>query len=282
MDNNENDVQKKLVLYNEHNILLKSDDINNILARFKINKKINSLELWQKAFAHKSYSKNNKKKQYLYDFEANKTSKCIEIQEDSNERLEWLGDGIIQAISAAYLSKRYPDQDEGFLTKTRSKIVKTESLYKLAKFISIEKYILMSYHVEFECNGRNNPRILEDAFEAFIGALYNDFDKNNNNYSGFSTCYKFFINIIQSGGLDIPQLILTDDNYKDQLMRFYQKEFNGKYPIYYELQDSSKKSFTMCVNDPEGKLVGTGVARSKKEAEQKAAKQALEYFNTLK
>lgn len=292
LDTDNNEI-KKIQIHNINNILLKSEDINNILHKYGIKKEINNLELWQKAFVHKSYALNNKKRIDSSDCASDTTDDLdnninlddyVNIQEESNERLEWLGDGIIQAITAAYLWKRFPKQDEGFLTKIRSKMVKTNSLSNLAKFIGLDKFILMSHHVEHECNGRNNPRILEDTFEAFIGAMYNEFDKNGKNYCGFPYCYKFFITLIESGGIDIPKLIMNDDNYKDRLMRYYQKEFNGKFPLYYDSPDENignKKFFTMCVNDINGKLVGTGTARSKKEAEQKAAKQALEFFGLI-
>lgn len=290
MSDNDNQDIKKMQMYNKNNILLKSDDINNILHKYSIKKNIKNLELWQKAFVHKSYALNNKKRIDSSDNSNNDSDSnnslenYIDIQEESNERLEWLGDGIIQAITAAYLWKRFPKQDEGFLTKIRSKIVKTNSLSNLAKIIGLDKYIIMSYHVEHECNGRNNPRILEDTFEAFIGALYNEFDKNSDNYGGYPYCYKFFISLIENGGIDIPKIIMNDDNYKDRLMRYYQKEFNGKFPVYYDLPNSNignKKIFTMCVNNVNDILVGTGTARSKKEAEQKAAKQALEFFGLI-
>ena len=173
------------------------------------------------------------------------------------------------------------DQDEGFLTKTRSKLVKTETLAKLCLNIKLDKYIVMSQHVELICNGRKNARILEDTFEAFIGALLND----NADSCGYLLCYEFITKLIEDN-IDLTELILKDDNYKDQLMRYFQKIFNGKFPKYYQecitstINDNGtiNKKFHMYVLDPAGHKIGTGVARSKKDAEQKAAKDALNHY----
>ncbi len=303
-----NEEEKKVYpIYNPTNIWLEKKHIQAILNQTDIKNKIGDLSIYQKAFVHISYSKNSKKnKKFLYSNNQNPNNviigtvdnpnptrmggnsdsdnehdynDCLPIQNESNERLEWLGDGILQSVIASYLWKRYPKQDEGFLTKTRSKLVKTESLARLAKHYGLEKYIIMSQYVEQACNGRANSHILEDTFEALIGALYVDFGSKNES-AGYTICHKFIINTIEAV-VDLTDLILYDDNYKDQLMRFYQKNFNGKYPIYTEeLRNEENKSFQMYVTHPvTNKIVGRGKAQSKKKAEQLSAKQALSYFN---
>ena len=231
-----NDSDKKVYyLYNASNIYIDNEIINNILKAHNINQTINNLKIWQKAFVHKSYSKNTKRKKnekYLdYNSDENELLEgIIPLQEESNETLEWLGDSILQSIVAVYLYKRFPDQDEGFLTKMRSKLVKTESLAKLSAYLGLESYIIMSQHVEVNCNGRKNSRILEDTFEAFIGAMFLDLGCENNSV-GYDICSRFIITIIENA-IDITELILHDDNYKDQLMRYCQKMFNGYFPKY--------------------------------------------------
>ena len=281
--------KKHYSVYNATNQLIELSDIDNILLKHGINQRAINLNTWQQAFVHKSYSKNSKKKKsdkyYYSDSDSDlDLSDIVPLQEKSNETLEWLGDGIIQGVVAMYLWKRFPNQDEGFLTKTRSKLVKTESLSKLCQYLQLEKYIIMSQHVEIVCNGRKNSRILEDTFEAFIGAMMIDFGTDNN-ARGYELCSKFIIKVIEEA-IDITELILKDDNYKDQLMRYFQKEFNGKFPKYY--QDSistitndngtTTKRFHMYVQDVNGNKIGTGQARSKKEAEQRAAKNALHHY----
>ena len=208
----------------------------------------------------------------------------MQLQNDSNEVLEWLGDGVLQSVAAIYLYKRYKSQREGFLTKIRSKLVKTESLSKLALYLNFDKYLIVSKHVEIICNGRKNARILEDAFEAFIGAMMTDFGEKNEAI-GFNICNTFIRTIIEKQ-IDITELIMNDDNFKDQLMRYYQKQYNGKFPIYEQKMlitsvgenGISNKKFHMFVRDINSIIIGEGIARSKKEAEQKAAHAALMHF----
>jgi ribonuclease-3 len=275
-------------IYNPNNILVEKRDIHHILLKAGIKNKVNDIAIWRRAFTHSSYSLNSKKNRKYNGFldqldivedENADYSNCLEIQEESSERLEWLGDGIIQAVTASYLWKRFSKQDEGFLTKLRSKLVKTDSLSKLAKYYNFEKHLVISKHIEENCNGRNNLHILEDSFEAFIGAMYVDFGENNE-ATGYGICRKFLVHTYESC-VDFTDLIMNDDNYKDQLMRFYQKNFNGKFPIYSEESyDEEKKIFNMCVMHPlTSKIVGRGRANAKKKAEQFAAKNALQFFN---
>ena len=169
----------------------------------------------------------------------------------------------------------------------RSKLVKTETLAKLTNFLGLENYIIMSQHVEVNCNGRRNARILEDTFEAIIGAMFLDLGCENNSI-GYEICSKFIINVIENA-VDITELILHDDNYKDQLMRYCQKNFNGYFPKYVQQEinpienDNGTviKRFKMSVLDHNKEIIGNGIARSKKEAEQKAAKDALNRYGLI-
>ena len=250
------------------------------------------LELYQNAFIHKSYLIDNdfvKNEKYYGNINAlslNDNLHILPLQNKSNETLEWLGDGILQAVSALYLYERFgKDQDEGFLTKLRSKLVKTETLSKLALALGFDKYLIISKHVEIISQGRKNARILEDCFESFIGAMMEDFGKENYG-NGLNIIYKFLINVIEDN-IDIASLILVQDNYKDQLMRYFHKEFDGKFPIYEQTGEVenivnnkgiSYRKFTMCVRDTNGNIIGKGDAKSKKEAEQKAAQNALKNY----
>ena len=292
-DSSNNLIEKKIYpVYNENNFYITKEIIQSILQKGNINREVNNLNIWQQAFVHKSYCKNNdfKKNEKFYgsidsiNINDNKNINILPLQNDSNEVLEWLGDGIIQSVAAIYLYKRFKNQREGFLTKIRSKLVKTESLSKLALYLGFDKYLIISKHIEIICNGRKNSRILEDCFEAFIGAMMNVFGAKNEE-EGFSVCNTFIINIIEQK-IDITELIINDDNFKDQLMRFYQKKYNGKFPIYEQKtiitttneNGIQSKKFHMFVRDNDNNIIGEGIARSKKEAEQKAAKAALMYF----
>jgi dsRNA-specific ribonuclease len=150
-------------VYNENNFYITKEIIQSILKKADINIKINNLNLWQQAFIHKSYCKNNdflKNEKFYgnidaFDIENSDYKHIMRLQDDSNEVIEWLGDGIIQSVVAIYLYQRYNNQREGFLTKIRSKLVKTETLSKLALALHFDRYLIISKHIEIICNGRN-------------------------------------------------------------------------------------------------------------------------------
>ena len=283
------DNKKIYPVYNENNNYLEISDIEAIYKKAGIKIAPKCLKLYQTAFNHKSYDKNSdfsKNEKYFGNINAlqENNQNIMPLHEESSEVLEWLGDGILQAISAIYLYKRYSDnQKEGFLTKLRSKLVKTETLAKLALVLGLDKHLIISKHVEVICQGRNNSRILEDCFEAFLGAMMEDIGKDKYEY-GFKIIYEFITNLIEKF-IDISSLIQKDDNYKDQLMRYFQKEFNGKCPEYEQISEKNEtnakgityREFTMCIRN-NNKIIGEGCAKSKKEAEQKAAQNALRHF----
>ena len=279
-------------VYNDSNFLISNDEIKDILKEGGLNEKINNLKLWQQAFIHKSMFKGSdftKNKKYFGNIEGQlpvaENVNILDLQESSNEVLEWLGDGFIQSIIALYLYERYPGNNEGFLTKIRSRLVKTETLSKLALALNFDKYMIISKHVEIICTGRRNSKLLEDCFEAFLGAMLYDFKTNKGIAEAYQLVSKFLITVIEKN-IDITDLILKDDNYKDQLMRYFQKEFNGEYPKYEQLSvennissvGASNRKFRTCVKDLDGNIIGEGIAKAKRESEQKAAENALKHY----
>ena len=276
--------------FNENNIAITKKDINNIFKKVNINLKINNLNLYQKAFTHISYSR----KKNMEQLEKNKNLKLaekpdnvIDLQPFSYERLEFLGDSILGAIVTTYLFKRYQLQNEGFMTKLKTKLVNTKALYEFALYLGLSKFILLSYQVEFKNNGRTSKNILEDVFEALIGAIYLDFNSNKQlakynfnimSYSGpgYQVCEKFIINIIESE-VDLERLILKDTNYKDRLLRFYQHNYQVT-PTYKEInigKSINNKLYTMAVLDKRNIVISSASHKTKKKAEQKASKLAL-------
>lgn len=283
MSSSNSNAKSGVGLYNKNNRLIDKKVINEILEQAGIKHRIHDLAIWQSAFIHNSYSRKCKlNKIYNRDLpqpiDDDVPEDCLPLQEESNERMEWLGDSILKSILTTYLFNRFPTQDEGFLTKLRSRIEKTGSLSVLATYYGLDKYIMMSEYLEKSCNGRTNKKILEDTFESFIGAMYRDFGHKDHSI-GFKICEEFVVSTIEKC-LDLTTLIMTEDNYKDVLMRLYHKKFNGKFPVYYEIaKDEEAKTFTMAVKHPvSGKIVGQAVAPSKKQAEQNAAQFAIKYF----
>ena len=276
--------------YNFNNKLLKNNDIQNLLNNFDINQNINNLDLYQSAFIHKSYCKKNPEDLGENVQIAEKPEGALELFDSQNERLEFLGDSVLSTTVAAYLYERYPDEDEGFMTRMRTKLVNGETLYYFAKELNFGDFILISRHVEDKCNGRDSIKILEDCFEAFLGAMFldfneNEFDRSLDFYSGmgFQVCQKFIINLIEDK-IDFSNLIINDYNYKDQVLRYFQQTFHHA-PKYKEILAEGPphdRTFTIGILDSHGEIISEGTGRSKKKAEQLASKNALLKFGVIK
>ena len=166
--------------YNFNNKLITEDDVKKILLAYDINYDINDLSIYQKAFVHKSYSKKNPLDIGEDVTIAEKPEGALELFDYDNEVLEFLGDSVLGVIVAKYLFDRFPKEHEGFLTKMRSKLVRGEMLGSLAKMLNFGEFLIISRHIEDKCDGRNSESILEDSFEAFLGAMFLDFNETDN------------------------------------------------------------------------------------------------------
>jgi len=271
----------KLNPFNLKNKLITKEEVIRILKEYDIEEEIHNLEYYQRAFIHKSYIKKENKDDVELE---EKPEDCLDLQETSNERLEYLGDAILSATVASYLYERFPNEEEGFMTRIRTKLVNGEMLGSLADKMDLNEHLVISRHVEEKCNGRNSVKILEDIFESFIGAIYLDFNETEvehprlDFYSGlgFQICQVFIISIIEKF-VDFSDLILNDYNYKDQLMRYFQQKFKHT-PKYKEILiegPPNNRSFTMCVMKNDNTVLAYGKEKSKKKAEQLASKNAL-------
>ena len=151
-----------------------------------------------------------------------------------NERLEYLGDAILSTIVAEYLFKKYPSQNEGFLTKMRSKIVKRQTLNKLATEMGLD-IILSSYS-----QGRMSKSMLGNAFEALVGAIYLE--------KGFVRTRDYMINEVLLKHLDIHSLESKDDNFKSQLLEWGQKNNVGiDYKLISKFKQDKRDRFKVAV-----------------------------------
>ncbi|OLS01732.1 ribonuclease III [Tissierella creatinophila] len=185
----------------------------------------------------------------------------------SNERLEFLGDAILNLIVSQYLYKKYPNYSEGELTKIRAKVVCESSLAYVAREICVGDYLLLGKGEE-STGGRERESILADTTEAIIGAVYMDSDFKTTNECLLDKFEKDIVKAVANGDLF--------SDYKTELQEKYQKQANSKikYSILKEEGPEHDKIFFMNVFFNE-KLLGSGKGRNKKEAEQMAAKQAL-------
>lgn len=193
----------------------------------------------------------------------------VPLQPSCNERLEYLGDSEIYSAVAQHLYCRYPEQNEGFMSKLRIKLIKSASLADLAKKAGLDKFILMSKYQE-EINGRMNQNILENVMEAFLGAVMLDL--------GPMFARRFFVCLLQKH-VDFVKLNQTNTNYKDILLRFYQSKGWG-HPRYQLVEqsidpDKRKNSSKVYLLDKNGINFTMGFGNSKKDAEQDASRRGL-------
>ncbi len=261
--------------YNPINIKLNYNHINEILKNTNLRIKINNIDLYQSSLTHKSYTfKNNFEYNNSETKQFDKPNKCLELFKiDSYENLEFLGDRVIDLSAVEYLYKRYSHRsNEGFMTKMKIKLVRKEALATYSKYFNLDKYLIISRYLEMN-NGRKNTRILEDIFEAFIGALFLD-----NKEKGYEICNKF-MNYIFDNLIDWEKLIMEDTNYKDILLRYYQKTYKI-YPKYIELEKKDNL-FVIGILDKNGNIIGKGISETKREAEQLASKETIDYLKIV-
>ena len=217
--------------YNDKNIEINDENIKQILEKFNIFYTINNIELLKWSFIHRSYVKSN-----LDEIKIVKTPyKSIELKQHSNERLEFLGDGILECITKLYLYKRFPEADEGFMTEKKISLVKNDHIGKLAYKMGLNKWIIISRNAE-EKKIRSNYKKLGCLFEAFLGALFldaNDIKIDDSsrlfaNYfnvgPGFQIC-QLFIESIYETLVDWNEILENDDNFKNIFQVKIQKEF---------------------------------------------------------
>ena len=184
---------------------------------------------------------------------------------ESNERLEYLGDAVLNLIVAEYLFKKYPFKDEGFLTKIRSKIVSRESLNNLGRKVGLKELINFKNVNEYS---KNYNSIYGDALEAIIGAVYLDV--------GFEYCQEYIVKNIIIPHYNFDELINKTHNFKSKILEWAQKEKISINFIVEKTSKSSRLSEFKSILKIDGKNVSTGYGKSKKNAEKDASRIACE------
>ena len=276
--------------YNFNNKLITENDIQKILKKYDINDNIHSKKFYQMAFIHSSYTKKAPSEIGENVVLASKPEGALELMDDDYERLEFLGDAVVSVVVAKYLYERFPDENEGFLTKMRTKLVNGEMLGFLASKLGFGEFAIMSRHIEDKCKGRTSQHILEDMFEGFVGAMFLDFNEIDNYnlldnfYSGigFQICEKFIMHVIEEH-VDFSELILKQSNYKEMLNKYFSDTYNSSINFSDPNVEGglNDRLYTVNVLDDENKIMGTGVGKSKKKAEQYACKDTLKNLKII-
>jgi len=208
------------------------------------------LNLYKLAFYHKSMLNNQPNSFY------------------NNERLEYLGDAILSTVVAEYLFKKYPNKDEGFLTKMRSKIVKRKTLNMVASEMGLD--VILSNYTQ----GKMSKSMMGNAFEALIGAIYLE--------SGYRQTKRYVIKDILRKYIDIHELELLDDNFKSRLLEFCQKHNHSiEYKLVSKFKMDKRDRFKVGVYI-NGEEKGQAEDFNKKSAEQAASALALKKIEIVK
>ena len=211
--------------------------------------KTKNIFVYEKAYIHKST---------LREQESKNTA--------SNERLEFLGDTILDSVVAEHLFLLFPEKDEGFLTKMKARIVNRDTLNFLAEKLNINPFI------KYQSFGTNNPRSLQaDCLEAFIGAIYLD--------KGYVKTQQIILHKILLPYIDVNQLQHNDNDYKTKIIIWAQREKKHyRFNLIQENKRDNQTLYTVSL-DIDGESISTGSAFSKKDAEQIAAEEACKRIN---
>jgi dsRNA-specific ribonuclease len=243
--------------YNPLNVEITLNEVQSILTKYGVPGIVHNMNLYKRAFVHRSYTKRPGFENLAQNITiVEKPDDCLPLSTKSNERLEFLGDGILELVTKYYLYRRFPKENEGFMTEKKIAIVKNEAIGKIAMEMRLNKWLILSKHAE-EKKTRTNLKKLGCLFESFLGALFLDLNKISVKDEegwftnifvtgpGFQMAQKFVENIFEKH-IDWIALIQNDDNYKNILQVKIQKEFKVT-PHYLEIEHDVELGYRMGV-----------------------------------
>jgi len=262
--------------HNPKNRLIDGPALRSILERYdhphpdRVN-----LCTFRRAFTHRSYC--TRKNENFVQGNQNVPEGCEPLQEESLERLEFLGDAVLNLVVAEYLFERYPDENEGFLSRMRTNLVNGVMLAELCLIAGLEPYVLISKQIE-DSGGRLNKSVLEDAFEAFLGAMFVDAGRFD---AGYIVAKRWLVAFLEAN-VDFRDLVTNNPGqHKEALTRVFACTY-GQAPRYADVSVESlpdhTKRYTVCVKNHEDVVLGIGEGASRKAAENEASKKALVYL----
>lgn len=275
------------------------DELNGVML-------VNNIELYRTAFTHNSYTIDKNHRHYLSHIvypNPDPDRDIVRYRTEDYEALEFLGDKVFNHIMAVYIQKRFPQGDEEFYTVVLRKLVNSRQMAKYAAAMNISRWILLANDAERD---RENQKVNEDIFEAFIGAFYKDHidltdsGEGCTNTDAYDLCTRFAIGLVESE-VDWAELLMYNDNHKTELLKYYQSNFGGKQPVINILErgrdthnsgtnraggkDGGKdhgrggkknRQFLLAVIFFDGSEIGRGTAPQKRDAEEEACRTALE------
>ncbi|HPI40046.1 MAG TPA: ribonuclease III [Pseudobdellovibrionaceae bacterium] len=219
------------------------------MIHFKIKYKFINEDLLRQALTHKSYTQNQKDSDF------------------HNERLEFLGDAVVDLICGEFLFLKFPTENEGFLSKKRAMLVNEEVLAQFALDLDLQNYIFLGKG-ELKTGGGLRKRLLASTFEALVGAIYLD--------AGYQTIKDILMNIFNEFLLNPKNKVFENEDYKSQFQELIQQKYKKTptYKVFEEEGPSHDRLFSVAVY-VEGEKLAKGFGKTKKKAEQNAAQMAL-------
>jgi dsRNA-specific ribonuclease len=231
--------------YNYLNTEVSLKFLSDILKKYGVPSTVHNINLYKRAFVHKSYCKRPKLDNEINNITiVSKPCDCMPLKTKSNERLEFLGDGVLECVTKYYLYRRFPKENEGFMTEKKIALVKNETIGRMAYEMGLNKHYILSKNAE-EKKTRTNLKKLGCLFEAFLGALFLDFNKISIHDDdkwfdnvfvtgpGFQIVQIFIENVFEKH-INWLELVNNNDNYKNQLQVQLQQAFKVT-PIYKEI-----------------------------------------------
>jgi dsRNA-specific ribonuclease len=222
--------------YNSVNKEITQEDVQAFLAKYNVHTPIHHFVFYKRAFVHRSYTKRPE----AWNQQNNitlvpKPDDCHDLYTKSNERLEFLGDGVLECIAKFYLYKRFPKADEGFMTDTKIELVKNETIGRIVMELGLNQWFMLSKHTE-QKNLRTNHKKLGCLFEAFVGALFLDFNRVtiHDEHHWFDQMFQcgpgfqvaqLFVEAVFDRHIDWTKITKQSDNFKRPLQELLQSEF---------------------------------------------------------
>ena len=238
--------------FNPLNVEITLSDVQHILVSYGLPPIVYNLNLYKRAFIHRSYVKRTHE---VIDGQQPVLpcvcpSNCVPLKSKSNDRLEFIGDGILEQIVKNYIYNRFPDKHEGFMTEKKIEIVKNVTIGRIAYEMGLHKWLILSNHAE-DMKTRTNFKKIGCLFEAFLGAMFTDFNKisvtlnvpSPNEFAieleaGFQMTRRFLINVLEKH-INWVDLVKSNNNFKNILQMKIQKEFKTT-PHYIELEHTGE------------------------------------------
>lgn len=274
--------------FNKNNKPITTNWVQNLLKKYGIYQNINNLAHYQQAFHHTSYTTPYIKHVCLRDNVGIKENPdgCMLLADNSYEKMEFLGDTIIESIIGFYIYRRFPDGNEGFLSTMKKQLISRWVLGHLAEKCNFSEYMVISKTLDDKQNARNDIKKLCDVLEAFIAAIYLDFNNEKpgmlsqfHSGIGYQIAEKFLINLFEHPDtlLDMTSYIMDDGNFKTKLRNYLRrsKKTDAVYTTekgeYLDNNNTFKYRSKLSTKKNKSKVVMTAYGNHPKEAEQRVA-----------